>query len=51
MKNGHKKGPMYASLASVHTEAVGRMPIAFFTALTAISQMLNGELEEEVIIT
>jgi len=51
MKNGNKKGAMYASLSSVNAEAVGSMPIAFFAALTAISQMLNGELEEEMIIT
>jgi hypothetical protein len=51
MKNGHKKGPLYASLASVNAEVVDSLPIAFFAALSTISQILNGELEEEMIIT
>lgn len=38
------------SVASERSEAVGGVLIAFFAALMAISQMVNGELEEEMMI-
>ncbi|WP_273567229.1 DUF4337 domain-containing protein [Maribacter halichondriae] len=38
------------SVASERAEAVGGVLIAFFAALMAISQMVNGELEEEMLI-
>lgn len=38
------------SVASERAEAVGGVLIAFFAALMAISQMINGELEEEMMI-
>jgi len=38
------------SVASEKAEAVGGVLIAFFAALMAISQMVNGELEEEMMI-
>ncbi len=38
------------SVASERAEAVGGVLIAFFSALMAISQMVNGELEEEMMI-
>lgn len=38
------------SVASERAEAVGGVLIAFFAALMAICQMINGELEEEMMI-
>ncbi|ASV31921.1 DUF4337 domain-containing protein [Maribacter cobaltidurans] len=38
------------SVASERAEAVGGVLIAFFAAFMAISQMINGELEEEMMI-
>lgn len=38
------------SLASERAEAVGGVLIAFFAALMAISQLVNGEFEEEMMI-
>ncbi|MEM9143182.1 MAG: DUF4337 family protein, partial [Bacteroidota bacterium] len=38
------------SAASQNAEAIGGVLIAFFAALMAISQMVNGELEEEMMI-
>lgn len=38
------------SVASERAEAIGGVLIAFFAALMAISQMMNGELEEEMMI-
>ncbi|RRQ48241.1 DUF4337 domain-containing protein [Maribacter algicola] len=38
------------SVASERAEAIGGVLIAFFAALMAISQMINGELEEEMMI-
>ena len=38
------------SVASEKAEAIGGVLIAFFAALMAISQMVNGELEEEMMI-
>lgn len=41
---------MEVSVASENAEAIGGVLIAFFAALMAISQMVNGELEEEMMI-
>ncbi|EAR01583.1 DUF4337 domain-containing protein [Maribacter sp. HTCC2170] len=41
---------MQVSVASENAEAIGGVLIAFFAALMAISQMVNGELEEEMMI-
>ncbi len=38
------------SVASERAEAIGGVLIAFFAALMAIAQMVNGELEEEMMI-
>ncbi|MEO9893423.1 DUF4337 domain-containing protein [Aurantibacter sp.] len=38
------------SVASEKAEAIGGVMIAFFAALMAISQMINGEFEEEMMI-
>jgi len=38
------------SVASERAEAIGGVLIAFFAALMAISQLVNGELEEEMMI-
>lgn len=38
------------SIAPKKTEAIGGVLIAFFAALMAISQMVNGEFEEEMMI-
>ncbi|MRH99915.1 DUF4337 family protein [Kriegella sp. EG-1] len=38
------------SVASEKAEAIGGVLIAFFAALMAISQMINGEFEEEMMI-
>lgn len=39
------------SVASERAEAIGGVLIAFFAALMAIAQMVNGELEEEMMIS
>ncbi|WP_047245108.1 DUF4337 domain-containing protein [Maribacter thermophilus] len=44
------KDTVEVSVASERAEAVGGVLIAFFAALMAISQMINGELEEEMMI-
>lgn len=41
---------MEVSVASENAEAISGVLIAFFAALMAISQMVNGELEEEMMI-
>ncbi len=41
---------MEVSVASENAEAIGGVLIAFFAALMAISQMVNGELEEDMMI-
>jgi hypothetical protein len=41
---------MEVFVASENTEAIGEVLIAFFTALMAISQMVNWEPEEEMMI-
>ncbi len=44
------KKTMEVSVASENAEAIGGVLIAFFAALMAISQMVNGELEEDMMI-
>jgi len=44
------KAMVEVSVASERAEAIGGVLIAFFAALMAISQMVNGELEEEMMI-
>lgn len=44
------KDTVEVSVASERAEAIGGVLIAFFAALMAISQMVNGELEEEMMI-
>ncbi|MBD0776603.1 DUF4337 domain-containing protein [Maribacter sp. ANRC-HE7] len=47
----NKKGEtIEVSVASENAEAIGGVLIAFFAALMAIAQMVNGELEEEMMI-
>ncbi|MBM1107561.1 DUF4337 domain-containing protein [Aurantibacter crassamenti] len=48
-KNANVK-TVEVSVASEKAEAVGGVLIAFFAALMAISQMINGEFEEEMMI-
>ncbi len=48
--NVPKKDMVEVSVASERAEAIGGVLIAFFAALMAISQMVNGELEEEMMI-
>ncbi len=51
MANNNQKHEMVSvSVASERAEAVGGVLIAFFAALMAIAQMVNGELEEEMMI-
>ncbi|WP_299432454.1 DUF4337 domain-containing protein [uncultured Maribacter sp.] len=51
MTNNKQKNEMVSvSVASERAEAIGGVLIAFFAALMAISQMVNGELEEEMMI-
>ncbi len=45
-----RKKTVEVSVASERAEAVGGVLIAFFAAMMAISQMVNGELEEEMMI-
>ena len=44
------KQTVEVSVASERAEAYGGVLIAFFAALMAISQLVNGELEEEMMI-
>jgi hypothetical protein len=44
------KDTVEVSVASERAEAIGGVLIAFFAALMAIAQMVNGELEEEMMI-
>ncbi|MGJ8658723.1 DUF4337 domain-containing protein [Cellulophaga fucicola] len=44
------KNTVEVSVASERAEAYGGVLIAFFAALMAISQLVNGELEEEMMI-
>ncbi|MFD0797737.1 DUF4337 domain-containing protein [Maribacter chungangensis] len=45
-----KNDTVEVSVASERAEAVGGVLIAFFAALMAIAQLVNGELEEEMMI-
>ncbi len=49
-KNNNASEMVEVSVASERAEAIGGVLIAFFAALMAISQMVNGELEEEMMI-
>ena len=50
-RNKEQEKTMEVSVASEKAEAIGGVLIAFFAALMAISQMVNGELEEEMMIS
>lgn len=50
LHDDENKKTMEVSVASENAEAIGGVLIAFFAALMAISQMVNGELEEEMMI-
>lgn len=49
-QNKNNRETVEVSVASERAEAVGGVLIALFAALMAISQMVNGELEEEMMI-
>jgi len=49
-QSNNKTEMVEVSVASERAEAIGGVLIAFFAALMAISQMVNGELEEEMMI-
>lgn len=49
-KNKKGEATMEVSVASEKAEAIGGVLIAVFAALMAISQLVNGELEEEMMI-
>ena len=50
LQNKKDTDTVVVSVASERAEAIGGVLIAFFAALMAISQMVNGELEEEMMI-
>lgn len=50
IQNTKKGETVEVSVASENAEAIGGVLIAFFAALMAIAQMVNGELEEEMMI-
>lgn len=50
LQNKDNNETVQVSVASERAEAIGGVLIAFFAALMAISQMVNGELEEEMMI-
>lgn len=50
MQQKEKQDMVQVSVASEKAEAIGGVLIAFFAALMAISQLVNGELEEEMMI-
>ncbi|MEX0274124.1 MAG: DUF4337 domain-containing protein [Flavobacteriaceae bacterium] len=50
LQNKKSHETVEVSVASERAEAVGGVLIAFFAALMAIAQMVNGELEEEMMI-
>lgn len=50
MENKKQRKTVEVSVASERAEALGGVLIAFFAALMAISQLVNGELEEEMMI-
>jgi hypothetical protein len=50
LQDKNKRETVEVSVASERAEAIGGVLIALFAALMAISQMVNGELEEEMMI-
>jgi hypothetical protein len=50
LQNKNNRETVEVSVASERAEAIGGVLIALFAALMAISQMVNGELEEEMMI-
>ena len=50
LQGKNNKETVEVSVASERAEAIGGVLIALFAALMAISQMVNGELEEEMMI-
>lgn len=50
LQGKNNKETVEVSVASERAEAIGGVLIAIFAALMAISQMVNGELEEEMMI-
>lgn len=50
LQDKNKRETVEVSVASEKAEAIGGVLIAIFAALMAISQMVNGELEEEMMI-
>ena len=50
LQNKTNRETVEVSVASERAEAIGGVLIALFAALMAISQMVNGELEEEMMI-
>lgn len=50
LQDKKNKDMVEVSVASERAEAIGGVLIAFFAAMMAISQMVNGELEEEMMI-
>ncbi len=50
LQDKNSRETVEVSVASERAEAVGGVLIALFAALMAISQMVNGELEEEMMI-
>ncbi|MGB2761738.1 DUF4337 domain-containing protein [Maribacter sp. Hel_I_7] len=50
LQEKNKGETVVVSVASERAEAIGGVLIALFAALMAISQMVNGELEEEMMI-
>lgn len=50
METKKNEATVQVSVASERAEAIGGVLIAFFAALMAISQLVNGEFEEEMMI-
>jgi len=50
LQNKEQDETVEVSVASERAEAYGGVLIAFFAALMAISQLVSGELEEEMMI-
>ncbi len=50
MQDKNNRETVQVSVASERAEAIGGVLIALFAALMAISQMVNGELEEQMMI-
>jgi len=50
LQNKNNRETVEVSVASGRAEAISGVLIALFASLMAISQMVNGELEEEMMI-